>query len=193
MGREAVAPSATTLAEFNSASYARFHRDTTGSTAAAAGAIWVTNGVNQNITVGGTGTLTLAGNLTVNTNANTAILLDDTTNNSSLTISAPITLSNSTSFIANNTGTLTVQTGALTLASSRNLNSEWSEWLQYRYQQCDGRQRRRHCREHFGHGNAQWRQPEHRHPDPDQRHFGGWRRWGRDQCKTLSEMLARSL
>ena len=103
-------PTATTLAEFNSTVN---NEPTTGSTAAAAGAIWVTTGVAANVTISGTSTLTIAGNLSGASgpagDANTAILLDDTGNHS-LSISGPVALTNGTNVTVSNSGTLTLGT-----------------------------------------------------------------------------------
>ena len=107
------APTSANITEFNSGT----NTVTTGTTAAAAGALWDTGSVTGLTTLNGTGTLTLAGNLSVNGNANTAILLDDS-GNFGLTIAAPLTLSNSTSFLVDNSATLTIQTGALSLGAN---------------------------------------------------------------------------
>ncbi len=111
-------PTSTDTAEFNSTFSSQ---PTLGATAGAAGAVWATTGLGQDVTIGGTGTLTLAGNLTVNGSANTAILLDDGGNHN-LTFTAPVATTSATSFIVNNAGTLTLNaltTGAgLTLGSA---------------------------------------------------------------------------
>ncbi len=83
---------------------------TTGSSAANAGALFASGSVSGLASITGTGTLTLAGNLTVDGNANTAILVDGSAN-FGLSISAPLALSNSTSFLVNNAATLTVSGG----------------------------------------------------------------------------------
>src|SRR5712671_3522418 len=59
-----------------------------GTTAATIGGIWMTTGVGQNVTIGGTATLTLAGN-TINGTAGLGILVDNTSAYT-LTINAPI-------------------------------------------------------------------------------------------------------
>ena len=86
---------------------------------ATVGGIWATTGLGQDVTVSGTGLLTLTGSLTATAGpgglANVGILLDDTANHN-LTISAPVDLTHSSSFLVNNTGTLTLS-GGLTLAN----------------------------------------------------------------------------
>ena len=111
-------PATTDTAEFNSTFS---NQPTLGGTAGNAGAIWATTGLGQNVTIGGSGILSLTGNLTVNGSANTAILLDDAGNHS-LTINAPVSTADATSFIVNNTGTLAL-TGGVTLGANLTLGS----------------------------------------------------------------------
>ena len=113
--------SSTVSAEFNAAFT---NQPTLGTTAATAQGIWVTGatasttGVSGLVTIGGsTGVLTITGTATLDSVTNAGILLDGA-GNSSLTISAPVTLTNSTNFTVNNTGTLTLQTGALNLGTT---------------------------------------------------------------------------
>ena len=118
-------PTATSLTEFDSTVN---NQPTTGSTAASTGGIWVTSGVASNVTIGGTSTLTIAGNLGAANGpgglANTAILLDDSGNHS-LTITPTISLSNSTNIMVSNNGTLTL--GTVNGASSTYTNSSGGE------------------------------------------------------------------
>jgi len=72
--------------------------------------IWLATGVDQDVAILGNGAITLTGTGTINGNANTAILLDDTANHSlSIGSTNPvITLANDTQFLVNNSGTLTI-------------------------------------------------------------------------------------
>ncbi len=101
------APTVTNTAQFSSA----FTNQPNVGTATSVGGIWATTGLGQNVVISGVGPLTIAGNLNAANGpgglANVGILLDDTANHS-LTISSSGTLSNSTSFIVNNYGTLTL-------------------------------------------------------------------------------------
>ncbi len=112
-------PSTTTSAEFNGTFT---NQPTLGTSNATTQGLWVTGngntGVNGLTTIGGTGTLTITGDATLDGNANTGILLDGSGNNS-LTINAPITLTNTTNFMVNNSGTLTV--GGLSLSNGNYL------------------------------------------------------------------------
>ncbi|MFA4943070.1 MAG: autotransporter-associated beta strand repeat-containing protein [Lentisphaeria bacterium] len=84
--------------------------------------LWLATGAGQNVTVAtGTNTLNLAGTTTINGNANTAILLDDTANRT-LTIGSGGTTAvlASTSFLVNNTGTLTLS-GGVNIAAGNTL------------------------------------------------------------------------
>lgn len=108
-------PGSGDTAEFNGA----FTTQPSVTSTATVGGIWATTGLTQGVTIGGSSALTLVGTQTINGSANTAILLDDSANNN-LTISAPLTLTNgnNTSFLVNNSGTLTIQTGALSLGTA---------------------------------------------------------------------------
>jgi autotransporter-associated beta strand protein len=91
-----------------------------GSNNITAQGIWVTGNSNTGVggltTIGGTGTLTVIGTATLNGNTFSGILLDGSGNNS-LTITAPVTITNSvTTFAVNNLGTLTV--GAISLGGN---------------------------------------------------------------------------
>lgn len=100
-------PAAADIALFDST----FANQPSLSGAGNAGAIWATTGLNQDVTIGGASILTLAGNLNVANGpgglASTAILLNDSVNHN-LTINAPITIANNTSFTNNSSGTLTI-------------------------------------------------------------------------------------
>ena len=111
-------PSATVSAEFNSA----FTNQPNLSGSSTAQGIWVTGstttGVSGLTDIGSTTNQTLAitGTATLNGRLNTGILLDGSANNN-LTLDSSITtttISNTTSFLVDNTGTLTIA-GALNL------------------------------------------------------------------------------
>jgi len=116
-------PSATTSAVFNS-SFTGANQPTVAASSTAQG-IWVASGVGKNVTLSG-GSLTIGGTATLNGIANTGILLDDSGNHS-LTISTPLTLGASTSFLVNNAGTLNISgslaTGGNTLTIGGNNTS----------------------------------------------------------------------
>ncbi len=105
-------PSATNSAVFNSTFSLQ---PTLSATGTIAQGIWAATGLGQDVTISATSmsyALTITGTATLDGVANAGILLDDSANHN-LTISAAATLTNSTSFYVNNTGTLTV--GALNL------------------------------------------------------------------------------
>lgn len=84
-----------------------------GASAATVGGIWMTTGVLQNVTIGGTATLTLAGN-TINSTAGLGILV----NNSSaftLTINCPVALGATQTWTNNSSNVLTI--GAVNLST----------------------------------------------------------------------------
>lgn len=73
--------------------------------------LWLATGLGQDVSITAPlGALTLTGTSTLNGNANTAILLDDSANRSLSIISSNpvVTLANDTSFLVNNAGTLTI-------------------------------------------------------------------------------------
>ena len=112
-------PSAADIAEFNLVSSTQPNIGAT--TNASAGALWVATGVGQTEVIGATtgGTLTIAGNQTVNGYSNTGILVDNT-GNYGLTINAPLSVTNSTSFLVNNASQLAIH-GALTITAAKTL------------------------------------------------------------------------
>jgi fibronectin-binding autotransporter adhesin len=112
------APAAGDTAEFNTA-----FANQPNITAATNGVgLWLTSGVGQDVTISsGAFNLNLVGTTTINGNANTAILLDDTADHS-LTIGSGGTtaVTNTTSFLVNNAGTLALQ-GALAITTGKTL------------------------------------------------------------------------
>jgi fibronectin-binding autotransporter adhesin len=82
------------------------NQPTLGTTAANVGGIWMKTGVGQNVTIGGTGTLTLGGN-TINGTSGLGIRVDNTSAYT-LTINAPIALGASQTWTNNSGNLLTV-------------------------------------------------------------------------------------
>lgn len=110
-----VLPSTTVSAVFNSAFT---NQPVLGAGGQTAEGIWVTGsgstGLNGLTTISGAPGLTITGGATLDS-VSAGILLDGTGNNS-LTISAPVTVTNSQSFIVNNVSTLTLS-GGITLGT----------------------------------------------------------------------------
>lgn len=82
-----------------------------GSSGASLGGIWMKTGVGQNVTIGGTATLTLAGN-TINGTAGRGILVDNTSAYT-LAINAPIAIGGAQTWTNNSGNLLTI--GAVNL------------------------------------------------------------------------------
>jgi autotransporter-associated beta strand protein len=102
------APGATDNAVFNSTFS---NQPSTMATATTVGGIWMTNGVGQNVTVSGTGILTLSGN-TINGTAGLGILVDNT-NSYTLTITAPLQLGNAQTWRNSSGNLLTIGAGGV--------------------------------------------------------------------------------
>ena len=81
----------------------------------ALGGIWMTNGVGQNVVIGGSGTLQLNGN-TINGTAGMGLLLDNTSPYS-LTINAVVQLTAAQTWTNNSNNLLTIGTGGLNITS----------------------------------------------------------------------------
>src|SRR2546429_7982871 len=96
-------PTSTDNAKFNS-TFA--NQPTLGSSAATVGGIWMATGVGQNVTIGGTGVLTLAGN-TINGTAGLGILVDNISA-FTLTINCPIALGAIQTWTNNSSNLLTI-------------------------------------------------------------------------------------
>ena len=115
-----VVPSGTLITEFNGT----FANQPVLTGTAGANSLWATIGLTQSVTISAAApqTLTLTGTGTTNTTANAAILLDDTTNNSSLTLGSNVnvTLLNTSNFTVNNAGTLTLS-GSLNITAAKTL------------------------------------------------------------------------
>ncbi|HWY51274.1 MAG TPA: autotransporter-associated beta strand repeat-containing protein [Chthoniobacterales bacterium] len=97
------APTGTDNATFNG-TFA--NEPTLGTTIATVGGIWMTTGIGQNVTIGGTAVLTLAGN-TINGTAGLGILVDNA-NAFTLTINSPIALGATQTWTNSSANTLTI-------------------------------------------------------------------------------------
>jgi len=106
------APTASSIAVFDTTFTNQPKMTATG----AADSIWLGTGDGQNVSLT-VNTLTLTGTGTTNGNSSVAILLDDTSNHNLNLTSSTVTLANSTSFLVNNSGTLTIAS-ALSLGSN---------------------------------------------------------------------------
>ena len=89
------------------------NQPTLGATAETVGGIWMTTGVGQNVTIGGTATLTLASN-TINGTAGLGILVDNTSS-FTLTINCPLAISATQTWTNTSSNLLTV--GAINLST----------------------------------------------------------------------------
>src|SRR5437870_2208797 len=96
-------PGSTDNAKFNTAFT---NQPTLSSTAATIGGIWMATGIGQNVTIAGTATLTLAGNI-INGAAGLGILVDNTSAYT-LTINAPVALGATQTWTNNSSNILTI-------------------------------------------------------------------------------------
>ena len=81
----------------------------------ALGGIWMTNGVGQNVTIGGSGTLSLGGT-TINGTAGMGLLVDNASSYA-LTINAVVQLTAAQTWTNNSSNLLTIGTGGLNITS----------------------------------------------------------------------------
>ncbi|MEY2602103.1 MAG: fibronectin-binding autotransporter adhesin, partial [Verrucomicrobiota bacterium] len=103
-------PGSTDNAKFNTAFS---NQPTLGSSPATIGGIWMTTGVGQNVTIGGTATLTLASN-TINGTAGLGILMDNSSAYT-LTINGPVALGATQTWTNSSSNLLTI--GAVNLST----------------------------------------------------------------------------